>query len=366
MVAETFLGVGMEYNTSSSEMGANGEVVEMNIELPINITCHPLNIPSIEEYFTAFNELGLALFTLGGLAVLVVISLWIDTVRHVVKHAPTPSKAHTAFVISVYPVVAIATYCATIVPRAQLLAEALTQGMFMACLYQLFCLFVSYCGGEAQIINKVHPNLLSLQVAPCCCWPCFSFCLPTFAVTKKCMLVLRLLVLQLPVVQGLLYVILLVMWAEEQSLYQVNYTYVQPVVVTSILTGIWGMVMTTRMLIPVLKDHLLQGKFLVLQMVLLFAKFQGFIAKGVALSGVFPCRHPITPTVYTNLIYNSVLLWEMVLLCSLARFLYKKPLPQSYNTDNNSNIRVPKQICTIMNEKSQIDSVNGNLTIIKF
>lgn len=79
-----------------------------------------------------------------------------------------------------------------------------------------------------------------------------------------------------------------------------NYNYFQPVVIMSILTGIWGMVMTTRMLMPVLKEHLLQGKFLVLQMVLLFAKFQGFIAKIVAHSDIFPCKHPITPTVYTN------------------------------------------------------------------
>lgn len=66
---------------------------------------------------------------------------------------------------------------------------------------------------------------------------------------------LRMLVLQLPVVQGLLYMVLLVMWAEEQSLYNVNYMYFQPIVVASILFGIWGMLMTLKMLSEILKDY---------------------------------------------------------------------------------------------------------------
>ena len=79
-------------------------------------------------------------------------------------------------------VVAISTYCAMIVPRAQLLAEAVTQGMFMASLYQLFCLLVAYCGGEAELIMSVKPKSLNMKVPPCCCYPCCR--LPKLDVTK--------------------------------------------------------------------------------------------------------------------------------------------------------------------------------------
>lgn len=72
-----------------------------------------------------------------------------------------------------FQVISIVTYCAMIVPRAQLLAEAVTQGVFMAAMYQLFCLFVAYCGGEAELIQKVKPDtILMTKVGPCCCWPC--------------------------------------------------------------------------------------------------------------------------------------------------------------------------------------------------
>ncbi|XP_073971402.1 organic solute transporter alpha-like protein [Rhodnius prolixus] len=355
----------MDYNTSlSSSRDDQATVVHLETATLINETvCNPLSIPSIRHYFTAFNALGFALFSIGGLALLTVLILYVDTVRHIIKSAPTSAKGHSVFVISVYPIVSIATYCATIVPRAQLVAEAVTQGMFMACLYQLFCLIVAYSGGEAQLVKKVHPNNLSLQVAPCCCWPFCSF-LPTFTLTKKKLNVLRLLVLQLPVVQGLTYMALLVMWAEEQSLYHINYSYFQPVVVISILLGIWGIVMTVKVTLPVLQEYHIQGKFIALQLVLLFAKFQGFIAKFVAMGDIFPCKPPITPLVYSNLIYNSAILWEMVILCTFARFLYKKALPEFYPTDSNSNI--PKQISTITEKSAKTVILNDKTISIKF
>lgn len=92
--------------------------------------------------------------------------------------------------------VSIATYLAILVPRAHLLAEAVTQGMFMAGMYQLFCLIVAYCGGEAELIKKVKHKKLILKVGPCCCWPCC--CFPTYDLNKSVKtLILSLIHLQL-------------------------------------------------------------------------------------------------------------------------------------------------------------------------
>lgn len=305
-------------------------------------TCTTEILPSIDEYYTAFNIWGFVLFSMGGVAVSIIFASYIDTLKHVMRNAPPIVKTHSAFVVSVYPVVGLATYCAIIVPRAQLLAEAVTQGMFMASMYQLFCLLVAYCGGEAELIRNTKPDSLNTRVGPCCCWPCCC-CLPLLAVNKTHVRMLRVLVLQLPVVQGLIYMVLLVMWAEEQSLYQVNYVYMQPIVVISILCGIWGMIMTMKMLTEVLKEHHMQGKFFVLQLVLLLGKLQGIIAKVLVSMDFMPCKPPITPTVYANLLYNSVMIWEMVLLSIVARIIYKKAVPDP----NGSVDELPQQICTI-------------------
>nr|CAD7429596.1 unnamed protein product [Timema monikensis] len=360
----------------------------------------------------------------------------------------------------------MATYCAIIVPRAQLLAEAVTQGVFMASLYQLFCLLVAYCGGEAELIRRVKPNSLNLRVGPCCCWPCC--CLPQVTVNKhKVRLLygyqqhrlvglllnhkllkdkdialtrkkfsllsenipmvtdakhyaiygnetcdisvqeqvsitvmgnleieamflgfhrtentksetlehvrkLRMLILQLPVVQGLVYMILMVMWAEEESLYQVNYMYLQPVVVLSILFGIWGISMTIKMLAEVLKDHHMQGKFLVLQFVLLLAKMQGLVFRILVWASLLPCRPPITPTVYANLIYNSLMLAEMVILGIVARLLYRKELPDLDFIESRTQpqqvyavgdvcIPSPEKILASQEHKSAMEQDNNNV-----
>ncbi|XP_018568730.1 organic solute transporter alpha-like protein isoform X2 [Anoplophora glabripennis] len=267
------------------------------------------------------------------------------------KNSSSRVKAHTAFVIGVYPVTSLATYFAILVPRAHLLAEAITQGMFMAGMYQLFCLFVAYCGGEAELVKKVKPDQLSLKVGPCCCWPC-CIILPTFSVTKKTVRTLRLLVLQLPLVQGLVYLILLVMWAERESLYQINYMYIQPIIITSILIGVWSMAMTINLLKISCEKYFLIGKFLVLQMVLIFAKLQGLSTRALVWFHVLPCRPPITPQVYANLLHNSLMLLEMVLLGSLARYLYKRSIPEI--------VTEPNRISTIGSIMT-IETCNNNI-----
>nr|XP_023022731.1 organic solute transporter alpha-like protein [Leptinotarsa decemlineata] len=325
----------------------------------VNATeCPPYYIPTTQQYLSETDVYGITLITAGTVPVLVVLALFVDTLFYIMKNASPRVKTHSAFVIGVYPVVSLVTYLAILVPRAHLLAEAITQGMFMSGMYQLFCLFVAYCGGEANLVEKVKPNTLRLQAPPCCCWPCCFF-LPDCRVTKSTLRSLRLLVLQLPVVQGLVYLILLVMWAERESLYQVNYLYLQPIVFLSIVLGIWSMSMLIRLLKANLdQEYLLFGKFLVLQLVLVFAKLQGLIFRVLVSNGIFPCRSPITPQVYANLIHNTLMLSEMILLGALARRLYKRQLPD-IDTDVISISTIGR-----MMEKGNInnnDNISSNL-----
>ncbi|XP_017775721.1 PREDICTED: organic solute transporter alpha-like protein [Nicrophorus vespilloides] len=308
-----------------------------------NQTVCPKEVPSFTEYLSALSVYGITVITCGAIAVLLVLIIFIDTLKYIMKNSSPRVKAHSALVIGVYPVVAVAAFCATLVPRAQLLSEAMTQASFMVGMYQLFCLCVAYCGGEAELIRKVKPEALNMKVGPCCFWPCC--CFPTLEITKHRVRYLRLLVLQLPVVQGLVYMTLLVMWAERESLYQVNYMYFQPIIIISILFGIWGMLMTINLLKDVLKDFSMPAKFMVLQFVLLIAKLQGLAFRIAAWTGLLPCRDPINSEVYGNVIHNTLMMGEMVLLGILARNLYKKVLP-----DQETKMCVIKTIGSIVEE----------------
>lgn len=76
--------------------------------------------------------------------------------------------------------------------------------------------------------------------------------------------------------------------------------YFQPLIIMSILFGVWGMTMTINLLKDVLDKHSMQGKFLVLQLVLLFAKLQALLTRIAVWVGLMPCKPPITPMVYGN------------------------------------------------------------------
>lgn len=60
------------------------------------------------------------------------------------------------------------------------------------------------------------------------------------------------------------------------------------------------MSMTIKMLSEVLRDHQLQAKFIVLQLVLLLAKFQALTARIIVRFDLIACEPPITPAVYAN------------------------------------------------------------------
>lgn len=81
-----------------------------------------------------------------------------------------------------------------IISRTQLLSEAVTQIFLTIALYRLYLLLV-YIGRKK--VTKTPP--LILRVGPCCCWPCLPF--PNLEMTDANLSWLRLLVLQLPIIQ---------------------------------------------------------------------------------------------------------------------------------------------------------------------
>lgn len=83
----------------------------------------------------------------------------------------------------------------------------------------------------------------------------------------------------------------------------------------SILFGVWGMTMTINLLRDILNEHSMQAKFLVLQLVLLFAKLQALLTKIPVWIGLMPCKPPITPMVYGNCKYKIMYKCFKPLLC---------------------------------------------------
>ncbi|XP_065340967.1 uncharacterized protein LOC135940126 [Cloeon dipterum] len=293
--------------------------------------CVPDMIPSVADYLSAIEFAGILLLCLGMVALISVFVLFADCVSHVLQHGLPQAKSSTILVISVYPIVAVAIMIASICPRAQLISEATTQLAFTTAWYNFFCLLLDYSGGKSAILNSSHNSsqnqILTPRVPPLCCFWC---CMPRqIDVKPQSLAFMRCLVVQLPVVQGLIYLTLMVVAAESLSVSAAQHTlYAAPVMFISIFSALWGMGMLARFLGPGhLQGYFVPQKMISLQFVLIFSKLQGLGIRVAAWAGAFPCHPSLPPTVFANLVYNTLMMTEMVVLMVIAWRLYKRPLP---------------------------------------
>lgn len=102
-------------------------------------------------------------------------------------------------------------------------------------------------------------------------------------------------------VQGAIMVALDVISLEDPSKLGSIMFILGPFMLTSILTGVWGMNVTLRMLMPHCMEYKLRGKFMAIQVVLITCKLQPYIVNEVMrqTSGK-SAQYPVTPRVFTN------------------------------------------------------------------
>lgn len=130
----------------------------------------------------------------------------------------------------------------------------------------------------------------------------------------------RLMVLQLPIIQTIIVLTLNIVNMEQkvdyriyfnvkqlfkknnfQSLYAAYLQYFAPVMICSIMIGIWGLNITVKTLGPFLTEYRILGKLLCIQLVLILCKLQPTIIHQVVRSiEVEEPSFPLTPKVYVN------------------------------------------------------------------
>ncbi|KAJ8668658.1 hypothetical protein QAD02_010321 [Eretmocerus hayati] len=301
---------------------------------PGNFSCDDFYLPSSPDFFNSLGNFGVALLAIGSLLCSATIYLALDACGRICSQPnhrySTSFKINACSVISVYPIAGLCSLAALALPRSQLLSEALTQLILTVSLYRLFDLLLELASKSVG----VKAPTLRLNVGPCCCWPCLP--LPSPQADSINLTKLRLAVLQLPVVQGLVYVALLYLSSEAPTLGQRYLTILQPVALSSILLAVYGLTVLTKSLQPLCPDVSLQQRTSVLQMVLLFSKLQGILIKSLPDTGIFPCEPPLTPLLYANVTYNSLMVIEMLMLCFAARLIYSEPNDANNDNQNSS------------------------------
>ncbi|KAI8432300.1 hypothetical protein MSG28_004720 [Choristoneura fumiferana] len=243
----------------------------------------------------ALQVYGWVLWACALLCVCVACALYACNVRSALRHWGG-AATHVAFVLAVYPVVSIAAFMALVVPRTQVLSEAISQEAVMLGLYHFYCLVVAECGGPEHLVRRTEGSLLETRVLPCCFYPCCI--LPRPKLQPRHFKVLRMLLLQVPVIQGLIYIAILGLRAEDVSVYLSNYIYFQPLVAASVLTGIWGIMMCLKA--AEATGARPRARFLALQFALIIVKVQCGVAKTLPTLTSLKCLFALNPSVVVD------------------------------------------------------------------
>ncbi|KAG5318701.1 OSTA protein, partial [Pseudoatta argentina] len=316
-----------------------------NFAVHTDVSCNPNYVPSAIELVENLNALGTVLLSVGSIVLVLTIYLFGNACRNILSQKDSEFyKTNAIIILSIYPITSVCSLMAIAIPRGQLLSEAITQIFLMISLYRLYLLLLDV--GRRKISET--PALM-LRVGPCCCWPCLPF--PNLQMTDANLSWIGILALQLPITQSLLYFILLYVTAEDPTLTTQYITFLQPVVVVSLLLGIYSLTITTKTLHTAVPEVKLHYKTLVLQLVLLFSKLQTGIIKALPAAGVFPCNPPLTPAIYANVTCNALILIEMMVLCYAAWYIYYVDLEKNQETD---------AIDKTSKTSDQVDVMNSN------
>ncbi|XP_055692219.1 organic solute transporter alpha-like protein [Lutzomyia longipalpis] len=291
-------------------------------EIGAFLECTNDAIPSFYEYISGMTPFLMGLTATGGVLFLATLTIYYRNLKKLVRRTPKSFLARTLLLCGIYQIVSAAAFVSILVPRAILLCDTVAHLTFSFCTYQLICLFIDYAGGETNFIKQANTDAFSLRTPPCCCCCC---CLHPGRPSKSTFLLIRTLVLQFPIVQGVLFISLNVLFVENDRLYSKVFLYYLPFIITSILLVIWGLNIIVRMMAPNYPQLRLRPKYFALQFVLMMTKIQPGIGNVIVANIDFPCWYPLTPALYKNIIVQIVILTQMVILSVWSQKLYRAP-----------------------------------------
>uniref|UniRef100_A0A182INJ6 Uncharacterized protein n=1 Tax=Anopheles atroparvus TaxID=41427 RepID=A0A182INJ6_ANOAO len=237
-------------------------------------------LPTIQEYLDGLNY-PIALMIVGTVILsIITFSIFFKNAYHILHRTPKLFKTKSVLLLTIYPLITLFSVVSATVPRAFFLCDTVMHVYFMISAYVFFSLCMQYVNGEDALIKSTDSQTFSLRTPPLCC------CLPLFkraSVTKNRLLFVRMLIMQLPVVQTALFLALNVVFVEDY------------------------------------------GKYFVLQAVLILCRIQPLIIGFIVSKSISNCEFPITLQVQKNAVFQLCLCFEMMVLSCWASLLYKSP-----------------------------------------
>lgn len=95
----------------------------------------------------------------------------------ILRYTPAEYRARTLILCSVYSIIGLATFVSLVAYQAFVFCDSVCHFTFLLCAYQYFALIIDYVDGESNFIIKTQGQLVfDIQTPPVCC--CLRFLKP--------------------------------------------------------------------------------------------------------------------------------------------------------------------------------------------
>ncbi|KAI8774226.1 organic solute transporter alpha protein 3 isoform X1 [Biomphalaria glabrata] len=213
----------------------------------------------------------------------------------------------------------------------------------------------------------IYHRRLHFNVRPLCCL--FS-CLPTAQLTRTNFLVMKMLILQHPILIVLITVITMVTWLDGTYVigkWDINnpFPYLSALRVTSVLVAIYALSSIVTLCKDAMKDLYVSQKYMALSVALFLFSVQGLTFDILTSLRIFEFRQCLSGRTMRNFYENSMYCVQMFLVTLYNVFYYRRPLNPQVTSDAQNQNKPPELQNHQLSNSSGPDITGRPLVIAK-
>jgi len=305
--------------------------------------CKSLSIPKSYVIVQNMDALSSALYVVLIIMTTLTIGMFIEEIYFLRTNIKSTYRRRLSVVqLGIPPIFTLTSMIGCFFPAGYVMIDFVTSVYFGVALHCLLVLKVNYYGGLKSFLKCFETRTISVRTGPLCC--CLV-CLPELPMNRKNFRFLWYMTFQSVLIRPIT-LFMMGIFDADGSVPIPGILY-QTILVCSMMTGMWALVIFRRASMDFISGYRIQGKFFVFQMVLLVANLQPAIVHAAYHS----CSPPFGFQTRQIILNYQITIIEFFILSLFSRCYYRRSsdnddvlLPILYDENNEINNKELKQI----------------------
>nr|XP_055037580.1 organic solute transporter subunit alpha [Misgurnus anguillicaudatus] len=259
--------------------------------------------------------------------------IFIEECIYIYKKVPANKKSVIIWVTGAAPVISTMSCLGMWIPRATMFCDMTSNTYFAVVIFKFLILMIEEVGGDDAFLNRSEKKTLRISTGPCCC--CCP-CLPSPAVTKRNLFILKLGSFQFALLKLVLTIFSIVLWTNgnfDPADVAINggAIWINSFLGFLTIVALWPVAIIFMHLRESLRVLKIIPKYSMYQMVLILSQLQTAIINILAMNGTIACAPPYTSQFRGYLMSQQLLIVEMFIITLVTRLLYRRqydPIPE--------------------------------------